>query len=117
MRFLANENFPLRSILYLRGLGFDVSSVGIDHKSVEDVKVLQIAIAESRTILTFDKDYGELIYKYHSKPPQGIIYLRLEGFGPEDPGKLIAELVQLKKVNFEKALTVIDKNGIRQRKY
>ncbi len=39
---------------------------------------MEIAEAEQRIVLIFDRDYGELIYKYNYKPRQGVIYLRLE---------------------------------------
>jgi len=61
MKLLANENFPLKSILYLRSKGFDISSIGTDNPSIMDNVVMKIAIDEKRTILTFDRDYGELI--------------------------------------------------------
>ncbi|MEP6512776.1 MAG: DUF5615 family PIN-like protein [Parafilimonas sp.] len=52
---------------------------------MSDRSVMEIAEKEQRIILTFDKDYGELIYKYNYKPLQGVIYLRLENYYPEDP--------------------------------
>jgi predicted nuclease of predicted toxin-antitoxin system len=117
MKLLANENFPLASVEYLLNVGFDIIAIGIEHPSTKDNHVMDIAIRQERTILTFDRDYGELIFKYNNHPPKGVIYLRLEIYQPNDPGKLIEELVQRKSLEFERALTVVDKNGIRQRKY
>ena len=67
--------------------------------------------------MTFDRDYGELIFKFNYKPKQGVIYLRLEQYEPDEPSKLIEELIVKNEYNFENALTVVDANGIRQRKY
>ena len=117
MKFLANENFPLKSILYLRKKGFNVTSIGIDNPTIQDNIVMNIAIREERTILTFDRDYGELIFKHNYKPVKGVIYLRFNEYKPEEPGKIIEELVKSKEFDFDKALTVVDKSGIRQRKY
>ena len=72
MKLLANENFPLKSILYLRSKGFDISSIGTDNPSIQDHEVMTIAIEEDRTILTFDRDYGELIFKQNYKPQKGV---------------------------------------------
>ncbi len=46
---------------------------------------MEIASVEERIIFTFDRDYGELTYKYNYKPQQGVIYLRLEKYSPEEP--------------------------------
>ena len=117
MKFLANENFPLKSILYLRAREFDIASIGIDNPSVRDEEVMSIATKEERTILTFDRDYGELIFKQDYKPPKGVIYLRIREYTPEYPGKLIEELANNQNLAFDNALTVVDPKGVRQRKY
>lgn len=117
MKLLANENFPLKSILYLRSKGFDIASIGIDNPSIKDHEVMTIAIEEERIIVTFDRDYGELIFKFNYKPKQGVIYLRLDEYKADEPGKIIEELLNKNEFNFTHALSVIDKNGIRQRKY
>lgn len=77
---------------------------------------MDIAIKEERTILTFDCDYGEVIFKYDYKPPKEVIYLRLNEYGPEEPGKFIEDLFNQGQ-DFSNALTVLDRNGVRQRKY
>jgi predicted nuclease of predicted toxin-antitoxin system len=117
MRLLANENFPLTSYNYLKNKGFDIIAIGIDYPGITDRQVLSIAIKENRTILTFDRDYGELLFKYKLKPAKGIIYLRLVEFTPEDPGHLIEELFKLNEFIPDSKLTVVDCNGIRQRVY
>ena len=76
-----------------------------------------IAIKEERIILTFDRDYGELIFKNNHRPKKGVIYLRLDEYKAGEPGKIIEELINKKEYDFDNALTVLDKNGIRQRRY
>lgn len=78
VKLLANENFPKASVLLLRNLGYRITSIGEDSPSISDKSVMEIAENEQRIILTFDRDYGELIYKYNYKPSQGVIYLRLD---------------------------------------
>ena len=117
MKLLANENFPYKSILYLRSKGYDVYSIGIDNTSIKDSEIMLIAINDERTILTFDRDYGELIFKQNYKPEKGVIYLRLDEYEPHEPGLIIEEIIHNKELDLTRALTVVDKNGIRQRKY
>ena len=78
---------------------------------------MEIAIREERTILTFDRHYGELIFRQSYRPPAGVIFLRWRQFGPEDPGRYLAELLKNTEIDFSHALTVIDKDTIRQRRY
>ena len=56
MKLLANENFPYKSIYYLKGKGYDVVSIGMDNPSIMDSEIMTIAINEERTIMTFDRD-------------------------------------------------------------
>lgn len=117
MRLLANENFPLASIRVLKLRAFDIIGVGEDYKGVTDQEVIELAIADSRTIITFDRDYGELIFKYGHCPPAGVIYLRWTHFQPDEPGHYLASLFNQIELEFAQALTVIDRESIRQRKY
>jgi predicted nuclease of predicted toxin-antitoxin system len=117
MRLLANENFPLKSVIYLKEKGYDVKAIGIDNSGIMDEEVMDIAIREERLILTFDRDYGELIFRHNYRPQKGVIYLRIKEFLPEQPGQLIEKLLSNAQLNFDGSLTVVDLNGIRQRKY
>lgn len=48
--------------------------IGTDFSGILDSEVMQIAMDQKRTILTFDRDYGELIFKKGFKPEMGVIY-------------------------------------------
>lgn len=117
MKFLANENFPLRSTQYLEKLGIDIRAIGIDCPSISDREVMEIAIRENRTILTFDRDYGELIFRYNYKPQAGVLYFRFKRFKPEFPAEYLIGLLENGKIAFEGMFTVVDEELIRQRKY
>ena len=43
-------------------------------------------------ILTFDRDYGELIYRRMLPAPLGIIHLRFEPINPEEAGHRLLDL-------------------------
>lgn len=117
IKFLANENFPLSSVKILRLAGFDVSYIGTDYKGISDNEVINIAIHENRTILTFDRDYGELIFKKKYKPINGVIYFRWGEYLPDDPGNYLIDLLNSLDIKFEGKLTVITKDTIRQKNY
>ena len=56
MKLLANENFPLASVKYLRNKSFDITSIGTDNPGISDDQVMDIAIKEERTMLSYDSD-------------------------------------------------------------
>lgn len=118
MKLLANENFPYKSIIYLLEKGYDIISIGMDNPSILDAEVMLIAMKEERVILTFDRDYGELIFKHNYKPDWGVIFLRIEEFEPIDPGLIIEKILLNSELDLRRALTVVDETGgLRQRKY
>jgi len=116
MRFLANENFPDPSIVILREEGHDVRSIRTDHPGISDQQVIAIAQAEDRTILTFDKDYGELIFKDGIDNPPAVLFLRYRGRDPKAAATLVRDTLFAGTV-LERRFTVIEEQGIRQRIY
>lgn len=116
MKFLANENFPFPSIEFLRQRGFEVFSVSEEMSGISDEDVLQKAATENLIILTFDRDYGELIFKYQKKNPPSVVYFRSKGQSPIEAGKTLFEKVSVEKITLENFFTVIENTGIRQRK-
>jgi predicted nuclease of predicted toxin-antitoxin system len=110
-KFLANENIPLATIRRLRNEGLDISSISLDSPSIMDKEVMQIAADDHRTIITFDRDYGELIYKYGFRPPAGVIYLRMQNFQPEEPAKLLLKLFNSPNLEFDGMFTVADEKA------
>jgi predicted nuclease of predicted toxin-antitoxin system len=88
MKWLANENFPKKSISKLRELEYDVESVTESMLSAADSKVLKHAAANKQVILTFDKDYGELIFHRRIAVPEALIFLKFDPLTPLNHSKL-----------------------------
>jgi predicted nuclease of predicted toxin-antitoxin system len=116
MKFLANENVPGPTIRFLRDNKFDLTAISEISPGLTDNQVMEIATLEERIIITHDSDYGELIFKHGHKPSAGVIYFRLVSFEPDDPAKIILNLLK-KDLSFANKLTVIDSQSIRQRSY
>ena len=77
MRFLLDENVDLPLADYLRETGHDATAVALDYtRSISDYQVLEIARAESRILITNDKDFGDLIY-HRQLAHAGVILFRL----------------------------------------
>ncbi len=77
MRLLANENVPQEAVDALRQRGHDVAWRRTEAPGSDDVAVLERAGAESRVLLTFDKDFGELAFRARLPAASGIVLLRI----------------------------------------
>jgi predicted nuclease of predicted toxin-antitoxin system len=93
VRFLANENFPGDAVAALRSAGHDVGWVRIDSPGVSDEAVLDRAMRETRVLLTFDKDFGELAWRAALPASCGIVLLRLTMMPAATAGETIAALI------------------------
>ena len=117
MMFLANENFPRPSMLILRANGFIIESIQEKNQGISDEMVFQIAQENKLTILTFDKDYGELIFRYAPSNPPSVIFFREKGSDPQYAGQILLKLLTDNTISFGNSFTVIDDKNIRQRFY
>ena len=77
MRILANENFPQAAVDALRQDGHDVLWVRTESPGISDREVLARAQLDTRVVVTFDKDFGELAFRYGLPAECGIILFRI----------------------------------------
>jgi len=117
LKFLANENVPIASINYLKSKGFDITSMGVDDPGTADEHVMKLAMEQDRTIITYDSDYGELIFKRGFQPNAGVIFIRQQPTNPLETAKVIDRLTSNSNLTFERTMTVVDSNSLRQKKY
>jgi predicted nuclease of predicted toxin-antitoxin system len=112
---LADENFPLASVAWLRGEGFDVTAISELAPGALDGDVLRMARETGRVLLTFDRDFGELVYRELAPVPSGIVSLRVTAHTPEYPGQLVARLLSDSSVQVVGRCSVVTRDGVRQR--
>jgi predicted nuclease of predicted toxin-antitoxin system len=115
--FLANENFPRPSTTILRERGLAIKSIQEDSPGISDPAVMEIALSLNLIILTFDSDYGELIFKYAKDNPPSVVYFREKGNHPEFAALSLLSLLANTNIELLGAFTVIEANNIRQRFY
>jgi predicted nuclease of predicted toxin-antitoxin system len=78
MRFLLDQSSDARPISCLRRLGHDATRIAADYPAgLPDAEVLAIAYAERRTLITDDRDFGELVF-VQQQPHAGIVYFRFD---------------------------------------
>lgn len=113
-RLLANENVPIPSVMLLRNAAFDVLAIAESNPGLSDRAVLDFAVADARWIITFDRDYGELIDARGMPPPPALVLIRIRSYRPEEPGRLLAELLT-QPSRFAGQFVVIEEGSIRIR--
>jgi predicted nuclease of predicted toxin-antitoxin system len=77
MRFLANENCPRTTVDAIRMAGHEVAWVRDEAPGATDDAVLARARGQGRVLLTFDKDFGELVMRRGLDASCGVVLLRL----------------------------------------
>jgi predicted nuclease of predicted toxin-antitoxin system len=117
MKFLADENFPYPSIRILREAGFTVESIFDSSRGVSDIEIIRSAQSNGTIILTFDKDYGEIIFRHSVEKPPAVIFFRFKGKDPEFVGTMLLKLIESQLYQFENRFTVVESDNVRQRRY
>ncbi len=115
-RWLLNENFPMPSVKRLRTAGWDVLAVGESVAGAGDPAVMALAHEQGRWLATFDRDYGELVFRQGFTPPPLVLLLRVPVYQPEEPAAWIESLHsagQLLEGNFH----IFDGRAIRRRPF
>ncbi len=116
IRLLVNENFPVPALRKLRLAGVDVVAVAETTPGVSDVQVLADARRMGRWIVTFDRDYGELVFKQGIPPPPAILYLRQGPYPLEHPADLVFAVMS-EPALAEGCLLVVSEKNIRRRRF
>jgi predicted nuclease of predicted toxin-antitoxin system len=116
LKFLADENIFPKVISYLRNLGFDVKSVReIGLSQITDDKIIDIATKEKRSIITFDKHFGDIL-RYRPQDLPGIILIRIHPPILDDIFYALDNLFKKYSADsFNGKLIVLSKSGYRIR--
>ena len=78
MRFLADEGCDYPVVKALREAGHDVTAVFETTRGTADEVAIALALAEGRTLITKDKDFGQLVFA-QAREATGVILLRFPG--------------------------------------
>ena len=114
MRFLANENFPGDAVAALRTAGFDVVWVRSDAPGSADPQILDWAQRDSRILLTFDKDFGELAWLRGLPSACGIILFRVPMPSAAEVGANLAKRIA-ERTDWAGHFSVVEPGRIRMR--
>ena len=94
MRFVADENFPRPALVALRNAGWKIFSVAEECPGSSDEEVAGLCSEGERILLTFDKDFGELIFRRGMSAGIGVVLFRLIPESPEEAADVALALVK-----------------------
>ncbi len=111
IKFLADENIPLEVVNALKKDGINIKSVTEFKFGLSDKVIIKLANKDNLVIITFDKDFGKLVFKLRMKS-NGIILLQ---FHPQTIDYIVAMLrnVFRLQIDFIKSFVVVETGRIR----
>lgn len=115
-KLLADENIPVRAVRVLRDAGYDLLSILESAPGIPDEEVLRMAVAQDRILLTFDRDYGELVFRKGLEAPRSIVYMRF------DPASALAVSDAVLSLladpwDVTGSIVIVSSKGIRRRRF
>jgi predicted nuclease of predicted toxin-antitoxin system len=114
MRFLADENFPGTAVEALTRAGHDVIWVGTISPGASDAEILKWAARESRIVLTFDKDFGQIAQAADLPASCGVILFRLPMPVATEIGVRLESLIS-KRSDWSGHFSVVEPERVRMR--
>jgi hypothetical protein len=114
MRILADENFPRPAVAALRKAGWDVFSIMEECPGVSDDDVANLCEEQQRILLTFDKDFGELIFRRGLAVGSGVVLFRIAPGYPEEAAEVALALVE-SQLDLRGSFCVVTRDRIRVR--
>ena len=115
MILIADENVQRTVIEGLRQTGYDVRHIQQMTAGVPDEAVLNMANRESAVLLTYDRDFGELVFR-QKRVAKGVILVRPVGIPPARIADLVAAAISTHGAEIERSFTVISSQGMRIRR-
>ena len=115
-KLLADENIPAGAMDALRAAGWDKLSIRETTPGIADTEVLRLAVDQSRLLVTFDRDYGELIFRRAFEPPVGIIYFRALPASPHEVSDAVLSLLEDPE-SISGTIVVVSHQGVRRRRF
>jgi len=113
-RILLDENMPRAVAERLAAAGHDVQSVATSTAGINDRAVLDLARRSNRWLLTFDSDFGDLVFHKGEAPPPVIVYFRLHPIVEVD---VLMLALRALADDATAGFTVVTRDGTRRRPF
>lgn len=113
-RLLLDENFPGSTVARFVQAGHDVQTMAALGPGLPDLDVLRLAREQDRCLITFDADFGELVFQQQAEPPPSIVYVRMH---PIDPDAACALALHALEGPLSGMFIVATIRGLRRRRF
>ncbi|MDP3728329.1 MAG: DUF5615 family PIN-like protein [bacterium] len=111
IKFLADENIPLKVISNLLRDRIDIIAVAEKSARIKDEEILELAKKEGRVIITFDKDFGELVFR-KKRETNGVILLQLHPQTQEKTEMILKKVCSL-NIDFSSSFCIVKESRIK----
>jgi predicted nuclease of predicted toxin-antitoxin system len=112
MYVLADENFPRSAVEALRSRGHDVLWVRTSLPGISDNDVLARAAADSRLLVTFDKDFGEMAFRAKLPIDVGIVLFRIPPISATTVARAVVSVLESRN-DWNGHFSVVDSTLVR----
>ena len=109
MKILANENMSGAVVTTLRAAGHDVLSTSPARRTKSCSRE---PLSEQRLLITFDKDFGELVFARGLDASHGVILFRISQPTPAEAARRIAATIDSRQ-DWSNHFSVVDDTKIR----
>ena len=116
MKFLIDENISPKITNFLKRISISAENVfSLNLQSKEDTDIIELLREENRILITFDKEFGNILnYPVGSNP--GIIILRIKPKTVDNTEFALSRIFnKFKPSELYKKLVIVDNNKIRIR--
>jgi predicted nuclease of predicted toxin-antitoxin system len=114
VKLLADESVDQQIVDRLRQDGHTVWYVAEMKPGISDDEVFNLANQETATLLTADKDFGELIFRQR-RIGAGVILFRLAGLSQKGKSEAVASVIKDHADELQQAFAVITPGVVRIR--
>ncbi len=111
MRFLLDVNVGRRIAEALEALGHDVVRAALTNGMAEDPYILEQAVEGERVLITYDRDFSELVFSRAARTPPAIVYLRYRARDVEDAIRRLTAVLEIGLTMDH--MTVVDERRVR----
>ena len=111
MKFLADANTPGLLVEALTSFGHDVFWAYTVPRT-PDVALIEKAANERRVVITFDKDFGELVFK--RRHSVAVVLIRLRETSMKETVSIVMDLVGSEGENLSRLFCVVENTRIRK---
>ncbi len=115
MKFVADESVDQNIVIRLREHGYEVRAIAEMEPGLADEHVLSLANREAATLLTADKDFGELVFR-QKQTSHGVVLIRLAGLSQAQKSDIVVSVVDCYKQELTGAFAVVTPAAVRIRK-